>query len=150
MAMKILDGKGIQYEALTYDAGERDAERVAAALGVPPAEVFKTLVASRPNGKALLVMIPADRQLDLKKLAAAIGEKKVKMFTQREAEALTGMQAGGISALALLNRGFSCLLDDSAQARPHIYVSGGRRGLDLKLAVADLVRITGARLAGVT
>jgi Cys-tRNA(Pro)/Cys-tRNA(Cys) deacylase len=90
-------------------------------------------------------MLPADRQLDLKKLAKAMNVKKVAMATQREAEHLTGLQVGGISALALLNRGFAVFLDASAQAYEQIYISAGQRGLDIKLAVRDLVRVTKAR-----
>ncbi|MCI0394856.1 MAG: aminoacyl-tRNA deacylase [Chloroflexi bacterium] len=150
IAIKLLEGKKILHQVYEYPAGERDAERVAAEMAVPAGQVFKTLVVLRPAGKPMLVMVPADRQLDLKKLAQAVGEKKVKMATHKEAEALTGLQVGGISALALLNRGFAVYLDRSAQAFPEIYVSAGRRGLDIRLAVADLIRLTGARVVDVS
>ena len=146
-AMKLLEGKKVLYESYTYPSNLRDAQEVAAALDMPAGQVFKTLVVPRPKpGKPMLVMIPADRQLDLKKLAKAVGEKKLKMATQREAERLTDLQVGGISALALINRGFAIYLDDSALAYDQIIISAGQRGLQIKLAVPDLVKVTRARM----
>jgi len=145
IAMKLLEGKKVAYETFSYPASLRDAQEVAAAVGWPAEQVFKTLVVPRPKqGKPMLVMIAADRQLDLKKLAKAVKEKKLKMATQREAERLTGLQVGGISALALLNRGFDIYLDDSAQEHTWIIISAGQRGLQIKLAVSDLVAVSGA------
>jgi Cys-tRNA(Pro)/Cys-tRNA(Cys) deacylase len=69
--------------------------------------------------------------------------------TEREAERLTGLQAGGISPLALLNRGFQVVIDTSAQAHDEIYISGGQRGLNIRLAPTDLARLTGARFANI-
>lgn len=150
IAMKLLDGKKISYDILSYPDHMRDAEAIAAKLGVPPGQVFKTLVVLPPGttgraAKPLLVMLPADRQLDLKKLAKAVDAKKLQMATHAEAEKMTGLQVGGISALALLNRGFAVYLDESAQDYEQILVSAGQRGLDLKLAVTDLVNVTKAR-----
>ena len=146
-AMKLLEGKKVPYESYSYPANLRDAQEVAAAVGWPAGQVFKTLVVPRPKpSKPLLVMIPADRQLDLKKLAKAVREKKLKMATQREAELLTGLQVGGISALALLNKGFAIYLDQTAHAFDQIVISAGQRGLQIKLAVPDLVKVTRARM----
>lgn len=150
LAMRLLEGKKVSYEAISYDASERDAEKIAVQLGVPPEQVFKTLVVAAPqdgrsSSKPFLVVIPANRQLDLKKVAAAIGEKKLGMASHAEAESLTHLQVGSISALALLNRGFEIYIDESALTFEQIYVSGGQRGLDVKVAVADLLRITGAQ-----
>jgi Cys-tRNA(Pro)/Cys-tRNA(Cys) deacylase len=97
----------------------------------------------------MLVMIPASKQLDLKKLANLVGEKKLKMVGHKEAEDLTGLQVGGISALALVNKGFAIFLDQSAQDYDQIYVSAGLRGLDIQLAVKDLIKITGAKTVDV-
>lgn len=146
LAMKLLDGKKVAYEVHSYPESERDAEIIADLIGVPAGIVFKTLVVVRDRGKPMLVMVPADRQLDLKKLAKAIGEKKVKMASHHEAEELTGLEVGGISALALLNRGFTVYLDKSAQAYERIFVSAGQRGVDVELAVYDLVKLTKAHL----
>jgi Cys-tRNA(Pro)/Cys-tRNA(Cys) deacylase len=97
----------------------------------------------------LLVVVPGDSAVDLKLLAAALNEKKVYLPTEREAEALTGLQAGGISPLALINKGFQVVIDSSAQAYPEIHVSGGQRGLNIRLSVADLAKLTNARFARV-
>lgn len=154
LAMKLLEGKKVAYEALAYDVDTRDAEDVAAALGLPAGQVFKTLVVNPPEGvrraKPMLVMVPADQQLDLKKLAKVVGAKKLKMASQREAESLTGLQVGGISALALLHKGFAVYLDEAARAWEQIVISAGQRGAQVRLAVKDLVKVTGARLADVS
>jgi Cys-tRNA(Pro)/Cys-tRNA(Cys) deacylase len=150
LAMKLLEGKKVAYQTVIYPSSETDAVLVAEALGVPAGQVFKTLVVLRPPGKAMLVMIPADRELDLKKLAKAVGEKKVKMATQREAEQLTGLRVGGISALALLNKGFAVFIDAAANSFDEIFVSAGQKGINLRLPVRDLVKLTNARSVDVT
>jgi Cys-tRNA(Pro)/Cys-tRNA(Cys) deacylase len=150
-AMRALEGKRIAYEVLAYPDDQRDAEEIALILDLPPAEVFKTLVVlpPEPGKKPLLVMIPADTQLDLKRLAAAAGAKKLKMATHREAEQLTGLQVGGISAIALLNKGFAVYIDESARTAARVCISAGKRGLQIRLAVADLIKLTNARVAAV-
>jgi Cys-tRNA(Pro)/Cys-tRNA(Cys) deacylase len=150
LAMRLLDGKKIAYEAVTYPEDERDAVLVAKHLGVPARQVFKTLVVTRERGKPLLVMIPADRQLDLKRLASELGEKKLQMASHQEAERLTRLQVGGISALALVNRGFAVTLDVTAQEFEAIFVSAGVKGINLKVGVADLVRLTRAKMVRAT
>jgi Cys-tRNA(Pro)/Cys-tRNA(Cys) deacylase len=150
LAMKLLEKQGVDFEVVTYPPTERDAEKLAVLFGVPAAEVFKTLVVGRNPQKPLLVMIPADRQLDLKKLAKAMGDKKLKMATHSEAERLTGLQVGGISPLALLNKGFVMLIDVSAENHTHVFVSAGQKGINLRVPVADLLRITRARKLDVT
>jgi len=128
LAMRLLEGKKAAYEVFTFSPEIHSAEGVAEALNLPLEEVYKTLVVVRPLGKPLLVMVPATQELDLKRLARAVGEKKLKMATQREAESLTGLQVGGISALALLNRGFDILILREVQALSHVVVSAGKRG----------------------
>lgn len=147
IAMKLLEGKRVSYSSHVYPNGLRDAGDVAAAIDAPPEQVFKTLVVMRPSAKPLLVMIPAPSQLFLKKLAKVVKEKKVKMATQREAEALTGLQVGGISALALVNKRFAVYLDETAVSHTHIFVSAGIRGIQIQLPVKDLIKITRARTA---
>jgi Cys-tRNA(Pro)/Cys-tRNA(Cys) deacylase len=88
--------------------------------------------------------------VDLKALAVVLGEKKIYLPTEREAEQLTGLQAGGISPLALINKGFQVVIDAAAQNYAEIHVSGGQRGLNIKLPVADLISLTNARLASVS
>ena len=147
--MRLLDARRMAYRVKVYDPAREfhSAEEAAALIGAPAETVYKTLVVLRESkGKSLLVMIPAHRQIDLKLLAKEIGEKRLRMATQREAEHLTGLQVGGISALALLNRGFEVCLDASAQALEAIHVSAGVRGIDLELSVNDLIAATRAKV----
>ena len=145
-AMRALDQRKILYETHEFSDAIRSADGVAATLGVPEMEVFKTLVVlpERKGRKPMLVMLPASKVLDVRQFARAIGEKSVRMASQREAEQLTGLKVGGISALALLNKPFAVYLDASATTLAMLYVSGGQRGLDLHLRVADLIAVTGA------
>jgi Cys-tRNA(Pro)/Cys-tRNA(Cys) deacylase len=145
-AMRALDARKIPYDTFSFSDDIRSADGVAATLGIPEAEVFKTLVVlPETHGKRpMLVMLPASTELDLRKFARAIGEKSVRMAPQREAEQLTGLKVGGISALALIGKSFTVYLDTSATALDRLYVSGGQRGLDLRLRVTDLIAVTGA------
>ncbi len=144
---RLLDSRKVDYTLFELDGDKHSAEETAARLGVPESHVYKTLVVLRetPRSKPMLVLMPAGSELDLKALASALGEKKLKMATQAEAERLTGLQVGGISALALLNKGFEIYLSDSARALPSLHVSAGDRRANLRLSVADFVALTGAR-----
>ncbi len=120
-------------------------------LGIDPSIVFKTIVVTREKlKKPILVVVPGTGIVDLKLVATAVGEKKVTLPTEREAEAITGLQAGGISPLALINKGFMVLIDVSAQNFTEIHISGGQRGLNIKLGVDDLAELTKARFAAVS
>jgi Cys-tRNA(Pro)/Cys-tRNA(Cys) deacylase len=148
---RLLDARKVAYEPVEYDPTRfHSAGEVAALVGAPPGQVYKTIVVLREERgrRPLLVMVPGDREVDLKRLAAELGEKKLRVASQREAEALTRLQVGGISALALINKGFDVVLDQSAEtfATAGIYVSAGQRGLNVRIAPADLVALTGARL----
>ncbi len=148
---RLLDQRRIRYEAFELPAEKLGARETAGLLGTDPALVFKTIVVTRDKPKKpLLVVVPGDSVVDLKLVAAAVGEKKVSLPTEREAEALTGLQAGGISPLALLNKGFQVIIDASAGSHPEIHVSGGQRGLNIKINVNDLQKLTNARLAFVS
>jgi Cys-tRNA(Pro)/Cys-tRNA(Cys) deacylase len=149
-SMRVLEGQGVPYEVFTFPPHHHSAAEVAELAGVPLERVYKTLVVQRERGKPILVMVAADRHLDLKRLAAATGDKKLRMAPQREAEQLTGLQVGGISALALLNRGFDLFLDQRATEQTLIYISAGQRGINLCLAVDDLLRVTDAQLVVAT
>ena len=146
---RFLDKKRVTYQVHTfdYDAGVHSAVEVAEAIGLPAEQVFKTLVAlpDEPNRKPLLVVIPGPDTLDLKALAKACKLKKVKMSTHQQAEQRTGLQTGGISPLALINKGFDTYIDEQAQQFDRIAVSVGQRGANVVLAVDDLVRLTRAR-----
>lgn len=149
-AMRVLDARHMHYQAFPFDSSIHSGVGVAAALGVPPGQVFKTLVVMRDKGRPILAIIPSDLELDLKRMAAAAAEKRVRMATQREAESKTGLLVGGISALALLDKGFDVFLDAAAQQFDAIFVSAGQRGINLRVGVADLVAVTGAKLAAVS
>ncbi len=154
LAMKLLEGKKVAYETAVYPTTLRDAEEIAATLNFPSEQVFKTLVVNAPRGKPrakpILVMVPANRQLNLKTLATAVNVKKLKMASHREAEAMTKLQVGGISPLALLNKGFAIYLDCSAQDYEKIMVSAGQRGIQILLTVADLQKVIKARYANIS
>ena len=148
-AMRVLDARKIPYSALTYDPAIHSGTGVSQALGLPVKQVFKTLVVMRERGRLILVMVPSDHELDLKKMAAAAGEKRVRMASQREAESKTGLLVGGIGALALLDKNFDVYLDASAQQFEEILVNAGQRGINLKVRVDDLVDVTRAKIADV-
>ncbi len=145
---RLLDARHIRYDVFELPPEKHSAEETAELLGVAPGLFYKTLVVLREakGKKPLLVMTPAGRELSLKALAASLNEKKLKMATQREAEDLTGLQVGGISALALLNRGFEICLAREALALRYVHVSAGQRGANLRLAPTDLQALTQARL----
>ena len=145
-AMRMLEARGAPYETYTFPPEIHSAEGVAQVVGVPVSQVYKTLVVVRKQGKPLLVMIAGDQELDLKRLATAVGEKKLRMASYKEAESLTGLQVGGISALALLNQGFDMYIDRAATRLKRVLVSAGRRGINLGMATEDLVRLTKAKV----
>ena len=148
---RFLDSRKVSYTAFETPAEKLGALETAEFLNVPPETVFKTIVVTRDKPKkTILAIIPGTNTVDLKLLAASLGEKKVYLPTEREAEQLTGLQAGGISPLALINKGFQAVVDSSAQNYEAIHVSGGQRGLNIKLPVADLIKLTNARLASIS
>jgi Cys-tRNA(Pro)/Cys-tRNA(Cys) deacylase len=148
---RFLDSRKVSYVAFETPVEKLGALETAEFLNVPPEIVFKTIVVTgaKPR-KPILAVIPGTSVADLKLLAAFLGEKKVHLPTEREAEELTGLQAGGISPLALLNKGFQVVVDATAQNHPEIHVSGGQRGLNIRLPVADLIKVTNARLAPIS
>jgi Cys-tRNA(Pro)/Cys-tRNA(Cys) deacylase len=148
---RLLDSQKISYTAFETPSEKMGARETAEFLHVPLKQVFKTIVVTRDKPrKPILAVIPGDAVVDLKPLAAFLGEKKVYLPTEREAESLTGLQAGGISPLALINKGFQVVLDSSAQNYSEIHVSGGQRGLNIRLPVADLIRLTKAPIATIS
>ena len=143
---RFLDARKVKYTAREVPAEKLGAVEVAQLMGAPVGQVFKTIVTKREKGKPVLAVIPAPHVVDLKMLAAFLGEKKMYLPSEREAEQLTGLQAGGISPLALINKGFHVVIDATAQSFDEIYISGGQRGLDIQLGVADLVKLVNAKV----
>lgn len=147
---RFLDSRKLKYTAHELPAEKLGAEESARLLGVPMEQVFKTIVVKREKGKPVLAVVSGSQVVDLKKLASFLGEKKMYLPTEREAEQMTGLQAGGISPLALINKGFQVVLDASAQNFVEIHISGGQRGLNIQLAVEDLIRLVNAKVRDVS
>jgi len=143
---RFLDSRRIKYLACELPVEKIGAVEAARFLDVPESQVFKTIVTKREKGKPVLAVIPGPYTVDLKLLASFLGEKKMYLPSEREAESLTGLQAGGISPLALINKGFQVVIDSACAAHPEIYISGGQRGLDIKIGVDDLVKLINARV----
>lgn len=144
---RMLDAKKIPYTAFELPMEKLGALETARLLNVPLERVFKTIVVKREGkGKPILAVVPGSSEVDLKSLARSVGEKKLHLPTEREAEQLTGLQVGGISPLALINKGFQVVLDANARDYEEIHVSGGQRGLNICLPVEALVSLTNARI----
>lgn len=144
-----LDKAGIEYVIRAYEhdpSAESYGLEAAQALGVQAARVYKTLLV-RASGLAVGI-VPVDHQLDLKAIAAALGEKKVAMADPAEAERSSGYVVGGISPIGQ-RKALPTVLDESAMAFETVLVSGGKRGLDIELSPTDLVAITRATTAAI-
>lgn len=143
---RYLDQHKVDYQFFELPVEKLGAEETAALLGQPLEVIFKTIVVRREGkGRPILAVVPGTGEVDLRALAKAIGEKKVFLATQAEAEKLTHLQVGGISPLALINRGFQVVIDASALVHERIHISGGERGMNIRLPVEDLIKVTNAR-----
>lgn len=141
---------GIDFTLHPYETAQSDesyGEAAADALGVPHDRLFKTLV-TEIDGDLTVAVVPVSATLDLKALAGATGGKRAAMADPAQAERVTGYVRGGISPLGQRKK-LPTVVDASASAFPTIYVSAGRRGLQVELAPADLIRLTGAATAGI-
>ena len=148
---RFLDLHAIPYQAFELPPEKLSAVEAANILGVDPELVYKTIVVTREaRGKPILAMVPGNCELDLKALARTLGEKKVHLATHKQAEQLTGLQTGGISPLALLQRGFQVVVDLSAQTLDEIYISGGKRGLNILLPTTALITLTNAKVGSIS
>jgi Cys-tRNA(Pro)/Cys-tRNA(Cys) deacylase len=147
---RLLESKKISFKAFETPPEKLGADETARVLGLDPMLIYKTIVVTRPKGKPILAVIPGPYRVDLKMLAAALGEKKVSLPTEREAETLTGLLAGGISPLALVNKGFQVMIDEQAHSVANIHVSGGQRGFNIELPVKSLAELTLARFANIS
>lgn len=143
-----LDRAGVAYSLAAY-AYDPNAERVglqaAEALGAPPSEVLKTLMV-KADGKPACVVLASDREVSMKKLAAALKAKSAEMMKPADAERITGYKVGGVSPFGQ-KRPAPTVVDAEAAALPQAFVNAGQRGLQARLAPADLVRVLGAVVA---
>jgi Cys-tRNA(Pro)/Cys-tRNA(Cys) deacylase len=142
-AARLLDRLGILYELREYDVDSDDlgAETVAAKIGLPPQQVFKTLVARGDRNGVCMAVIPGDQELDLKALAAAAGERKIQLVPVKELQSLTGYIRGGVTALAA-KRDYPVYVDETIELFDVVSVSAGVRGLQILIAPADYLRAT--------
>lgn len=148
-AVKVLEKAGVAFRLDSYAHDPRTpayGEEAARSLGLPAEEVFKTLLARLDDGRLVVAIVPVPCQLDLKALARAAGARKASLADPAEAERATGYVVGGISPLGQRKR-LPTFLDERAREFEAIHVSGGRRGLEIRLAPDDLVRLTAAREA---
>lgn len=153
-ATRALVAAGIEFTEHPYEhdpAAPSYGLEAAEAIGVPPEQVYKTLLAqtdlARDHG-LVVGIVPVTGQLDLKAIAAAVGAKKASMADPALAEKTTGYVVGGISPIGQ-KRSLTTVLDESASPCSSVYVSGGRRGLDLELTPGDLIAVTGAVVAAI-
>lgn len=150
-AVRILESLGIAHELREYDVdpGDLSAETVAAKVGLPPEQVFKTLAVRGDHTGVVLAVIPGDAELDLKALAQVTGDRKVEMIPLKEVQAVTGYIRGAVTALAC-RKDYPVYTDETVDLFDVISVSAGMRGLQILLAPGDYVRVVQARLAPIS
>ena len=148
---RFLDSRKVPYTVFELPQEKLGGEETARLLNAPPEIVFKSIVILRKgSGKPILAVVPGNQEVNLKKLAKAVGEKKVTPSTQKEAENITKLQVGGISPLALINRGFEIVIHRSVQDFELVHVSGGELGVNIRLASSDLIDLTRAKVADIS
>jgi Cys-tRNA(Pro)/Cys-tRNA(Cys) deacylase len=147
-AARLLDQMGIHYELREYEVDPDDlaAETVAAKIGLPPEQVFKTLVARGDRNGVCMAAIPGNQELNLKALAATAGERKIQLVPVRELQTLTGYIRGGVTALAA-KRDFPVFVDETIELFDVVSISAGVRGTQILISPADYLRATKGRLA---
>ncbi|OWJ66947.1 Cys-tRNA(Pro) deacylase [Inquilinus limosus] len=147
-ATQALERAGIGFAVATYDydpGADRIGMQAAEAMGVPPRIVLKTLMAEA-DGKPVCVVVPSDREVGMKKLAAAFGAKSAQMMRPADAERVTGYHVGGISPLGQ-KRPVPTAIEEAAMAEAEIFVNGGQRGLQIRLRPQDLQAALKAKVA---
>jgi Cys-tRNA(Pro)/Cys-tRNA(Cys) deacylase len=149
-AVRLLDRMGIRFELREYEVDPADlaAETVARKVGLPPEQVFKTLVARGDKHGVCLAVVPGNCELDLKALARATGDKKIDTVPLKEVEPLTGYVRGGVTALAC-KKPYPAFLDETAQLFDVISVSAGMRGLQVLIAPEDYIRAVDATVVSI-
>jgi Cys-tRNA(Pro)/Cys-tRNA(Cys) deacylase len=147
-AARLLDQLGIPYKLREYEVDPNDlaAETVAAKIGFPPEQVFKTLVARGDRNGICMAVVPGDQELNLKALAAAAGERKIELVPVKELQNLTGYIRGGVTALAA-KKDYPVYADETIELFDVISISAGTRGLQILLAPPDYLRASKATVA---
>ncbi|HXB20137.1 MAG TPA: Cys-tRNA(Pro) deacylase [Candidatus Solibacter sp.] len=149
-AVRLLEGLGVQYELREYAVDPEDlaAESVAAKIGMPPEQVFKTLVVRGDRNGICFAVVPANTELDLKALASASGNRKMELVPLKEVQPLTGYVRGGVTVLGA-KKDFPVYADETMQLWDFVSVSAGARGTQIILRPDDYVRATQAVLADI-
>jgi len=149
-ALRILESEAISYTLREYEVDESDlsAPHVAAQIGMPPEQVFKTLVARGDRTGVLMAVIPANAELDFKALAAASGNKSVELVPVKDVLGLTGYIRGGVSPVGV-KKSYPLYLEETAQLWDVISVSAGIRGCQMLVRPEDLARVTGATFCAI-
>lgn len=148
-AMRILDGKKIPYQYETYECDEfTDGVTVADKLGYPHRLVYKTLVTVGKSGGYYVFVIPIEAEIDFKKAARAVGEKSLEMLPLKDLTKVTGYVRGGCTSVGM-KKHFPTIIQETAENLEFLYVSGGKIGMQLKLAPQDLLKAADARYADV-
>lgn len=150
-AMRMLDALGIPYEVRDYDVDPEhlDAEHVAASIGLPPEQVYKTLAVRGDRHGVLLVVVAANAEVDFKALARLSGNRNVEMVPLKEVQSLTGYIRGGVTALAA-KRDYPVFVDEQVLLCDVISISAGVRGKQILLRPDDYIRATKATMGAVT
>lgn len=150
-ACRILDSLGIHYELREYriDPEDLSAENVAAKVGLPPAQVFKTLAVRGDRNGVSVAVIPGSYELDFKALARLTGDRKVEMLPLKEVQSVTGYIRGGVTALGM-KKDYPVFADETMELWERVCVSAGQRGMQIIIAPADYVRATGATVGGIS
>jgi len=150
-AARLLDQLKIPYELRAYEVDPNDLTAISVAhkIGLPPEQVFKTLLTTTTEKEHLFAIVPGDSELDLKKLAHAAGTRKVELASLKEVEPLTGYIRGGVTVLAA-KKLFPAFADETIELFDIISISAGQRGLQLLMSPADYLRATDATLADLT
>ena len=142
--MRVLDSKKVDYESHSYEADPTlSGAQIAGLLGEPAEKVFKTLVTSGKSGAYYVFVVPVEAELDLKKAAAAAGEKSVAMIKQKDLLPLTGYVHGGCSPIGMKKQ-FKTFIHETAMGFEKVFVSAGKVGFQIELAPSDLVSVSGA------
>ena len=149
-AVRLLDSMGIAYELRDYAVDPEDlaAESVASKIGMPPEQVFKTLLARGDRNGLCFAVIPGNCELDLKALAAASGDRKIELVAVKELQSLTGYIRGGVTVLGA-KKAFPVFVDETIEMWDKISVSAGVRGTQIIIAPEDYLRATSAVLADI-